>query len=56
VQRVAHREQRLRAFSCEDKVAQRLRPNVSALVVLGELGVALVRFAFAAPFKASATD
>jgi len=51
VQRIAHRKQRLRAFSCEDKVSERLRPDVSALVVLRKLGVAFVRFAFAAAFQ-----
>ncbi|OIQ74362.1 hypothetical protein GALL_439860 [mine drainage metagenome] len=51
VQGIAHREQRLRVFSGEDQIAQRPRPDVGAFVVLGELGVAFVRCAFAAAFQ-----
>ena len=42
VQGIAHRKQRLRALACEHQVAQRLRPGVSALEMLRQLGLAFV--------------
>jgi len=51
VQRIAHREQRLRTLSGEDEVVERLGPVLGALVVFRELRVVLVRGAVAAALE-----